>query len=119
MINFTIPGCPRTKKNSMQIVNRRLIPSKAFTDYQNSAGWYIPHKGDKIDKPVNIKCVYYMDTRRKVDLLNLLSATMDILVHYGVILDDNSGIVVSHDGSQVMYDKAKPRVEIEITEVKK
>jgi Holliday junction resolvase RusA-like endonuclease len=63
---------------------------------------------------VNIKCLYYMGTRRKVDLVNLLEATCDILTDAGVIADDNSRIVAGHDGSRVLYDKDRPRVEIEI-----
>ena len=56
-----------------------------------------------------------MDAKRAVDLPNLLNATDDILVHYGVIEDDNCRIIVSHDGSRVYYDKEKPRTVIEIT----
>ena len=56
-----------------------------------------------------------MPTRHRVDLVNLLEATCDILVECGLLADDNSKIVVSHDGSRVEYDKYNPRVEIEIT----
>ena len=48
------------------------------------------------------------------DLVGLEQATDDILVHYGVIEDDNSRIVAGHDGSRVRYDKDNPRVEITI-----
>ena len=57
-----------------------------------------------------------MRTHRRVDLVNLLEATCDILVDANVIADDNSGIVAGHDGSRVKYDKDNPRVEITITE---
>ena len=95
-----------------------LIPSKQYREYEQMAGWYIPCKGLKIADEVNLACVYYMPTRHKVDLANLLAATCDILVHYGVLEDDNSSIVASHDGSEVRYDKEYPRVEITITERK-
>lgn len=49
--------------------------------------------------------------------MNLLEATCDILVQYGILADDNSQIVVSHDGSRVRLDRMNPRVEITITEV--
>jgi Holliday junction resolvase RusA-like endonuclease len=120
---MTWPGEPRSKKNSATIVRNGarplLLPSGAFTAYQASVGWFIPGdlKSAKLACPVAVKCTYYMATQRKVDLLNLLAATMDILVHYGVLLDDNSGIVVSHDGSRVLYDKNNPRVLIEITKM--
>lgn len=121
LMQFTIPGRPVTKKNSQRILRTAsgrpfIAPSKAFMDYQAAAGWYIPSKGKKIDTPVNLQCVYYMPTRHRVDLCNLLEATCDILVHHGLLTDDHSGIVVSHDGSRVRYDKDKPRVEVTITE---
>ena len=58
-----------------------------------------------------------MPTHHRVDQVNLLEATLDILVEYGVLADDNSNIVVSHDGSCVLYDKNNPRTEITITDV--
>lgn len=122
-IKFTVLGRPITKKNSQVIAfNKKtgrmfVTQSKQYKAYQEAAGYYIPCKRKMIDKPVNIKCLYYMPTRGKVDLTNLLGATDDILVHYGVIKDDNSTILVSHDGSRVEYSKENPRVEIEIAEV--
>jgi hypothetical protein len=55
-----------------------------------------------------------MPTKHRVDLVNLLEATCDILVKANVLEDDNSNIIISHDGSRVLYDKDNPRVEIEI-----
>ena len=122
-ISFTLPGAPRTKKNSSRIVTNKktgkpfVLPSAQFSAYQEAVGWHIPHKHKMIAERINLKCVYYMPTRHKVDLANLLSATCDILVHYGVIEDDNANIVVSHDGSCVGYDKENPRVEVTITTI--
>ena len=58
-----------------------------------------------------------MPDRRRVDLVNLLEATCDILVKAGVLDDDRATIVAGHDGSRVKYSKECPRTEIEITEV--
>ena len=55
-----------------------------------------------------------MKTRHAVDLTNLLEAVDDVLVKYGVLEDDNSRIIVSHDGSRVLYDKQRPRTEVTI-----
>jgi Holliday junction resolvase RusA-like endonuclease len=90
--------------------------------YQEAAGWYIPLKHGKINKKLNIKCLFYMsidydNTKAIIDLNGLHQAIDDILVHYGVIEDDNCRIVAGHDGSRVLYDKKNPRTEIEITEV--
>ena len=63
---------------------------------------------------MSVQCLYYMPDRRRVDLTNLLEATDDILVRAGVLADDCAAIVASHDGSRVLMDKARPRVEIRI-----
>jgi Holliday junction resolvase RusA-like endonuclease len=119
-MTLTLFGDPRTKKNSQRILragNRSFIaPSSAYARYEKDCGWFLKGKGLGIDYPVNVKCVYYMKTHRKVDLGNLLAATCDILVKYGVLKDDCVDIVKTHDGSEVRYDKENPRVEIEITE---
>ena len=92
-----------------------LLPSEQFERYQDAAGWYLKPLG--ISEPVNVQCRFYMPTRRIVDLVGLLQAIDDVLVHYGVLEDDNSRVVASHDGSRVFYDTTNPRVEIEIAEV--
>ena len=128
MISFTIPLVPRTKKNSSQmLMNRKTkklypAPSRAFLRYQEDAGWHIPHKNAMINKRLNVKCVFYMDvdyanSKAVIDLVGLLQAVDDTLVHYRVIADDNCRIIVSHDGSHVLHDRERPRTEIEITEV--
>ncbi len=115
-----IPLAPVTKKNSQQMVragNRWIVvPSKAYKQYEKEAGWYMPNDAEIISTPINVSCTYYMPTRRRVDLVNLQEATLDILVRYGIIEDDNCRIVVSMDGSRVLYDKANPRTVIEIQE---
>lgn len=92
-----------------------VIPSPQYRQYEKDCLWQIPPKAKQsIDIPVNVQCVYYMPTRRRVDLVNLLEATMDILVAAGVLADDNCRIVAAHDGSRVDHDKNNPRVEITI-----
>lgn len=119
-IKITIPLPPVTKKNSQQIlINRQtgkpfIAPSKKYREYERDAMWFVP--GEDIDYPVNVKCLFYMPTRRKVDLVNLLEAIDDILVKGGCLQDDNSEIIVSHDGSRVFYDKENSRTEIFIEE---
>lgn len=117
-MKITIKGVPRTKKNHQKIIMRGsrpcIVQSDAYKAYEEAALWQLPHPREPLTAPCNVKCVYYMPTRRRVDLLNLLAATMDILVKGKVLEDDNSAIVVSHDGSRVRVDRENPRVEIEI-----
>lgn len=121
-LRFSIDLPPRSKKNSMQIlVNPKtkrpfISPSSAYKAYRKGALMLIPNEARQgIDYPVNVQCVYYMETRRRVDMCNLIEATLDVLVDAGVLEDDNSNIVAGHDGSRVLYDKEHPRTEVTIT----
>lgn len=92
-----------------------VIPSKQYRQYEADCFPFMPKI--YIDYPVNIKAVYHMPARRRVDLCNRHEALCDVLVKYGVLEDDNSNIVVSMDGSRVFYDKENPRTEVEIERV--
>ena len=61
-----------------------------------------------------MRVLYYLNAKKKVDLVNLLECTCDILVKYGAIKDDSSAYIGSHDGSRVLFDKDRPRAEIYI-----
>lgn len=119
-LHYTILGRPATKKNSMRIAyhgNRPiLLQSEQYNRYEKDAlKQLVRHKPkEPITEPVEVSCVYYMPTRRRVDLLNLLAASHDILVKAGILYDDNSSIIFSVDGSRVLYDKENPRVEITV-----
>lgn len=80
--------------------------------------YYVPKK-TLIDYPVEVKCLFYMPTRRKCDLTNMLEAIDDIMVKAGLLKDDNYTIIESHDGSRVLYDKDRPRTEVYITQIEK
>lgn len=123
-MKMIIGADPKTKKNSQRIVyaggHPRIMPSVQYLAYAREAAKELRIYATEppIDYPVNIRCVYYMRTKRKVDLVNLLEATDDILVAAGILADDNSTIIVGHDGSRVKHDKDCPRTEIYIEEVK-
>ena len=97
MVRITIPLPPVTKKNSQRIVMVRsrpmILPSQKYREYERDAGSCLLPYRKRLDSPVNVRCLYYMPTRRRVDLCNLLEATCDLLVHHGVLADDNSAIV--------------------------
>lgn len=125
-MKLTIYGNPVTKKNSQRILYKFtkfgrkttfIAPSKAYVDYETDCLRQIKRPHSPISARVNVRCVYYMKTARRVDLANLIEATTDILVKAHVLEDDNSKIVAAHDGSRVDYDKQNPRVEIWIEEM--
>ena len=116
---FVIPLVPRTKKNSQRILTgkggrRYVAPSEIYKQYEKEAAWFVP-KNVCVEWPVNIQAVFYMPTRRRVDLTNLLEALDDVLVRCGYLRDDDCTIVCAHDGSRVRYDKDKPRTEVVVT----
>lgn len=122
-INLTILGDPKPKKNDHKIFKNRRTGNlyigngETYLDYARDFKIQVTGRyKKKIEVPVNVKCVYFRKYKYKVDLTNLLSATNDLLVESGVLTDDNSHIVASHDGSRVFFDKENPRVEIEIKE---
>ena len=125
MNKFIIKLPPVSKKNSQQILlnpktgKRFIAPSKKYKEYEQNAGWFLPRRKEPIDYSINVKCLFYMPTKRKCDLTNLLEAVDDVLVKHGIIADDNYTIIESHDGSRVLYDKENPRTEIYIDEVLK
>ena len=120
-LKFSILEAPVTKKNSQQIlVNHKtgrpfIMPSQRYKTYEKNAEKYMPQLDEPIDYSINLKAVFYMPTRRRVDLTNLQEALCDLLVHYNIIEDDNCKIVTTMDGSYVGYDKENPRTEVEIT----
>lgn len=125
MISFTVNLEPISKKNSQQILINRatgkpfVMPSKQYKQYENAAMWFMPRLKKPIDCPVNVMCVFFMPTKRKCDLTNMLEAIDDIMVKAGVLEDDNYTIIVSHDGSRIFYDKDNPRTEVYITEMER
>ena len=122
MIKFTLPIRPVTKKNSGQIITvggfPRLIPSKQYLQFEKDCQPYfkqVLNQIGQIDYPINLQAVFYVETKRRIDLPNLLNAVDDAMVKSELILDDNRDIIASHDGSRVYHDKFNPRIEIEIT----
>ena len=116
---YTIKGNPATKKNSQQIVINKasgrpfIKPSERYEQWQIDAAWQLrPVPRKPIDEPIEISCLFYRQNAIRCDLTNLLEAVDDMLVHEGIIQDDDFKHIVSHDGSRVLIDRDNPRVEI-------
>lgn len=130
-VTLVIEGPPRTKKNSLRRIKRGrrvfTVPSaahevweaRAVPQLQRQYGRYRPDAGvvilgAAIDRPVNMKALIYRD-RNVGDLLNYAAAVSDALQRAGVVADDK--LIVSVDGSRLLLDRARPRVEIELRPV--
>lgn len=108
------PRCPKCGKPQKQWIRQ----GQAHDRFAKDAGWFLrPVPPRPIFCPVNVKTVFYMKTRRKVDKGNLEASVHDLLVESGILADDNRDIIAGTDGSRVFYDKDNPRVEITITKL--
>ena len=118
IFSATILGNPTTKKNSSKIVrihgHYAVIPSKQYRLYEDVALKQLKAPEEPITVPVQVECIFYRDSKRRVDLTNLLEAIDDILVKAGVLEDDNANIIVSHDGSRVVLGSKEGKTEINI-----
>ena len=122
LFQAVVRGTPITKKNSMEIRKRKdgtpyISQSGQHHRYADDFKSQLLYAGPPISVLCNVREIYYMPDRRKVDQLNLQAATDDLLVECGVLEDDNSRIVGGHDGSRVRIDRKDPRVEITITKM--
>ena len=124
MIKFILEVIPRTKKNHSQIVMRgrypMMIPSKQYQEFEKECLPYLRRVKAEIgtvDYPINCECLFYMPTRRRVDLPNLLNAIDDAMVKAELLADDNRDIIAGHDGSRVYYDKENPRIEVTMEKI--
>lgn len=120
---YTIPLAPVTKKNHQRILMNRktgnpfVAQSAAYKRYEQAAGDFLTPKPESpLEGLCEVTAVFHMPTARRVDLTNLLEALDDVLVAAGVLADDNSNILYSHDGSRVFVDRENPRTEIVIRE---
>lgn len=116
-----IPMHTIPKKNSQQILfNSRtkrpfIQQSERYLQFENLCGYYLKkYKDLNINRPINLKCTFYVPDKRRRDLANLLESIQDILVKYRIIADDNYLIVESVDGSRIIYEKNRSETIIEI-----
>lgn len=130
LAKYVIPLDPRTKKNHQTIAGKGprcpvcgkrerqyIRQGRTNTEYAARAAQYLhPRPVAPFDRKIHIVYRLYMQTRRRVDDLNLYGALDDILVTEGIIKDDSISYIRNRDGSRVDYDKENPRAEIYIYE---
>lgn len=124
-LRYVIQLPPVTKKNSQQILTNRktgkpfVMPSAKYRRYEQEAARFLTPKPPRpMDCQLNVRCLFYLPTRRRTDLTNLLEAADDLLVSAGIIADDHYGVVAAHDGSRCFWDRNRPRTEITITRLR-
>lgn len=122
-MKIVIPLKCRSKKNAQQILYNSkthkpfISQSKLYKEFEEECGYYLLNYRKKIDYPINLKCTFIVDDKRKRDIVNLLNAIQDILVKYQVLADDNYNIVQSIDGTRIIYEKGVNKTIIEINKL--
>ncbi|WP_284349523.1 hypothetical protein [Roseisolibacter agri] len=115
-LELVLPFAPRTKKNSTTLGVKQ---SKAYIAYRNAVVAHLASFREQLalplpDRPYNLAAVFYTDSAGdQADRFGLEQALADALQDAQVIADDwwfRTG-----DGTRVVSDHARPRVELSIT----
>jgi len=118
MINLTLPGSIRSKKNSKRIVGRGkrkfIIPSSAYLKWEKEARKAIMLQLKFGFEPLTIPIVarvlaYYKG--QQPDLSGALESVGDCLE--GLVYENDKQII-SWDGSRLYHDLKNPRTLVEI-----
>ena len=120
---FIIPGAPRTKKTHNRVVQAgrftKVLPSIQFVEWNESAQIHLiwvrrDHFPRPLDVPVNVRALFYRD-RDVGDAAGYYQALGDALQEARIIRNDV--LIKQWDGSRLLVDKKRPRIEVELTEI--
>lgn len=115
-LRLTLHGAPRTKKNhgSVRMVgSRRLhVPSEAYMRWRDGALMQIPARTRLPDQPYNCCALIFRD-RAAGDAVGYYQAIADMLEEAGVVSNDR--LIEAWDGSRLLKDARRPRVELTLT----
>jgi len=124
-VTLTVPGVPRTKKNSGRIVRAGkkhiILPSAAWCEWAEEAVHVLTvqmrafrREAFPILHDCNATALFYRDANRG-DACGFYQGLADLLEKAGVVADDR--LLVSWDGSRLLKDSAHPRVAVTLTPV--
>jgi len=146
-IKIVVPGNPIIKKNTSKTSlfqkdkfgrrTVRAIPvhyyTKVYKEWarnaiQSCAVFKTKHPeiSFPITEQLNMKCLFYRDSNRIIDLSNLFAGIQDVMAGnekwanipkhlFQIIYDDSTRYIGSLDGSRVLLDKVNPRIEVYLT----
>ena len=104
-----VPGNPRPKGRP-RVVNGHAYTPKATAEYERYLrDWVALHwEWKPLTEPLSVQMYFYRDTRRRVDLDNLVKSVLDAM--QGVVFVDDYQIVRIY--AEKRYDADLPRVEV-------
>jgi len=94
MIQFYVPLKPISTNDIWMIRNNRMIATTAYKNYARDLALLIP-KGKRFEGDVELTIEFFLKSKRRRDLDNMLKGTLDVMTKVGVYNDD-SQIVALH-----------------------
>ena len=123
-ISFTIPGAPRTKKNHGRRIKRGNmiyhVQSVAHEEWNAAMQLWLAKVrtgcpfGLPLGTPVHVSALFYRHADVG-DLNGYQQALGDALEQGRIIANDK--LIHSWDGTRLLKDAARPRIEVQITEL--
>lgn len=122
-LRLVLNGAPRTKKNHGRIVPRGgahiMLPSKQWEAWCKQLAPQLRASLESrgiapITRSVNCRALFYRDALRG-DAVGFFQGLADLLQHGGVVSDDKW--IRAWDGSRLLKDATRPRVELELTAI--
>jgi Holliday junction resolvase RusA-like endonuclease len=107
-----VPGNPRPKSRP-RVVNGRAYTPKATAEYERYLRDFLAPRWERkpLTEPLSVQMYFYRDTRRRVDLDNLIKSVLDAM--QGLVFVDDYQIV--RISAEKRYDAEFPRVEVTIS----
>lgn len=118
IVELKIEGNVPSKKNSrVRTRSGSSIPSKAFSDWQESALWQVRQQTKvRFLKPVALEVIIYFGTNGRADLDNRVTSVLDMLVE-AIVIRDDKWQDVPRISAQAEYRKREPGAFIRLTEL--
>jgi Holliday junction resolvase RusA-like endonuclease len=118
IVELKIEGNVPSKKNSrVRTRSGSSIPSKAFSDWQESALWQVRQQTKvRFLKPVSLEVIIYFGTNGRADLDNRVTSVLDMLVE-AIVIRDDKWQDVPRISAQAEYRKREPGAFIRLTEL--
>lgn len=131
VLSLTIMGAPRTKKTHNRIIlvkgkggrapRRIVMPSEVWENWANAVMPLIavqlrrsPIRCPLPDRAYNCAAIFYRDANRG-DAVGYYQGLADVLEKAQVITNDK--YITQWDGSRMLIDRERPRVELVLSEI--
>ncbi len=124
MKEYIFNGKIIAKKNNKQIFRTKdgrpfITSSKLFKSWDEEAGIQLLQQGKCFFKgSVSIKVEFTVGDHRKFDMSNSFESIADLLVNYGIIVDDNYSVLQDIHMKYAGYEKGVWKTKVVLRDIK-